>query len=327
MNMSQKPFEPYHDTPPNLLIDQQESLLAMPMEKKSYEALKSYLPLNSVDDTQCTLRNPQRLVRIMVLFPLLIAVLLIFHHNVVDFLVQKKDDDVNILRWVKIIREEYGEDFYLRKDLPNKIESARFIGNDKTVSFWKYLYYRYNYFHASTKILIQDFFLFGTLLAFSLVLIYTCFFWRLQAPIFIDRNRQLFFSWYKGKVYAARYSQVGISYQAGPGKITQVMGLAMYTLNNDNSLIYKPFQLCLAYLSFWGFNSKLQQDEAHAFIIKYLIKGKDAVAATDYKRFPALFLFKDKKPVNFDEQMERILMELDKRDNEKTSNTNERENK
>ncbi|MBD2790255.1 hypothetical protein ID858_17325, partial [Xenorhabdus sp. DI] len=39
----------------------------------------------------------------------------------------------------------------------------------------------------------------------------------------------------------------------------------------------------------------------------------------DYKRFPALFLFKDKKPTDFDEQLGRILAELDKRDGEKTN--------
>jgi hypothetical protein len=315
MNTSKKLFEPFHDTPITLLIDQQESLLAMPLERKSYEALQSYLPLNSIDDNQCTLRSPQQFARIIVLFPMLIAVLLIFHYNIASFIDQKERNEANILEWVEIVREKYGENFYLRKDLPSEIESARFIGSDKAVSFWKYLCYRYNYFHASTRFLIEDFFLFGTLLAFSLVLIYACFFWRLQAPIFIDRNRQLFFSWFKGKVYAAHYSQAGISYQAGPGKITQIMGLAMYTLNSDNILTHRSFQLCLTYLSFWGFNSKLQQDEAHAFIVKYLIQGKDAVAATDYKRFPALFLFKDKKPADFDQQMAKILSALDEKFN------------
>ncbi|OTA20892.1 hypothetical protein Xbed_01151 [Xenorhabdus beddingii] len=77
--------------------------------------------------------------------------------------------------------------------------------------------------------------------------------------------------------------------------------------------------MCLSYVSMWGFNTKLRQDEAHAFIVKYLLQGKDAVAATDYKRFPALFLFKDKKPADFDQQLELILAELDKH------NSNEQE--
>ncbi|MBD2795875.1 hypothetical protein ID856_04895, partial [Xenorhabdus sp. 18] len=291
MSLSKKLFAPCYDETPIPLIEQQESLLAMPLEKKSYEALQSYLPLNSIDDKQCTLRNPQRLVRFMVLFPLFIAVLFIFHNKIADFIEQRVNDEISLLNWVELVRKKHGDDFYLRNDLPKHMEDARLVGNDKNISFWKYLYYRYNYLHASTQILIEDFFLFGSLLTFTLVLIYACFFWRLQAPIYIDQNQKLFFSWYKGKVYAARYSQVGVSYQAGPGKITQVMGLAMYTLNSDNMLIHRPFQLCLAYFSFWGFNTKLQQNEAHAFIVKYLLQGKDAVAATDYKRFPALFLF------------------------------------
>ncbi|MDX7998580.1 hypothetical protein FE394_05090 [Xenorhabdus sp. Reich] len=319
--MSNESDHSLHNVTPTLLIDQQGSLLAMPLVKKSYEALQSYLPLNSIDDNQCTLRNTQRFTRIIVLFPILILTLLFFHNSIADFIEQRKHDEAYIQKWIILVQKEYGEEFYLRKDLPEYMENARFIGNDKTISFWKYLYYRYNYFHASTKLLITDFLQFSFLLAFSLYLIHRCVFWKLQAPIFIDRKRQLFFSWYKGKVYAARYSQVGVSNLADPMKIVHLMGLAMYTLDDNNSLTRRAFQMFLSYGSVWGFNTKLRQDEAHAFIVKYLLQGKDAVAATDYKRFPALFLFRDKKPADFDDQLESILAELDKRDIEKISKT------
>ncbi|WP_340616206.1 hypothetical protein [Xenorhabdus entomophaga] len=327
MNHPQKITTTLHDVTPTRLIDQQESLLAMPLVKKSYEALQSYLPLHSIDDNQCTLRNTQRFTRTIVLFPLLILMLLFFHNNISDFIDQRKHDEAFILKWIELVRKEYGEEFYLRKDLPDNMEDVLFIGNDKTISFWKYLYYRYNYFHASTKLLITDFLQFSFLLAFSLYLIQRCFFWKLQAPLFIDRDHQLFFSWHKGKVYAARYSQVGISNQTDPMKIVHLMGLALYTLDNNNTLARRAFQMCLSYGSLWGFNTKLRQDEAHAFIVKYLVLGKDSVAATNYKRFPALFLFKDKKPADFEEQLERILTELDQRDSEKINNKDGQRNK
>ncbi|WP_340616205.1 hypothetical protein [Xenorhabdus entomophaga] len=307
--------------------NQQESLLVMPLVKKSYEALQSYLPLHSIDDNQCALRNTQRFARTIVFFPLLICMIMFFHHHISNFIEERKNDEANILKWVQIVREEYGEDFYLRKDIPDNIENARFIGNDKIIPLWKYLYYRYNYYYASTKFLITDFLLLSFLLASSIYLIHRCFFWKLQAPFFIDRDRQLFFSWHKGKVYAARYSQAGISNQTDPMKIVHLMGLALYTLDDNNTLARRAFQMCLSYGSLWGFNTKLRQDEAHAFIVKYLVLGKDAVAATDYKRFPALFLFKDKKPTDFEEQLERILTELDQRDSEKINNTNGQRNK
>ncbi|MEQ1963934.1 hypothetical protein ABLB69_12340 [Xenorhabdus khoisanae] len=317
MSLSKKLCYSIHDMTPTPLIDQQETLLAIPLVKKSYEALQSYLPLHSIDDNQCVLRNTQRFARTIVFFPILIGILMIFYNSISDFLEQRKHNEAYILKWVEHVREKYGENFYLRKDLPDHMEDVIFIGNDKTISFWKYLYYRYNYFHASTKFLITDFLQFSFLLAFSLYLIHRCFFWRLQAPLFIDRNRQLFFSWYKGKVYAARYSQVGISNQTEPMKIVHLMGLALYTLDDNNTLARRVFQMFLSYGSLWGFNTKLRQDEAHAFIVKYLVQGKDSVAATDYKRFPALFLLKDKKPTDFDQQLERILAALDKQDSEK----------
>ncbi|MDC9614672.1 hypothetical protein PSI19_12510 [Xenorhabdus khoisanae] len=317
MDHSQKITATLHDVTPTPLIDQQESLLSTPMVKKSYEALQSYLPLHSIDDNQCALRNTQRLARIVVFFPLLIGILFTFHYSIVDFIKQREIGEANLLKWVELVRKKYGDEFYLHSDLPQHMEDARLVGNDKNISFWKYLYYRYNYYHASTKFLITDFLHFSFLLAFSLYLIHRCFFWKLQAPLFIDRDRQLFFSWHKGKVYAARYSQVGISNQTDPMKIVHLMGLALYTLDDNNTLARRAFQMCLSYGSLWGFNTKLRQDEAHAFIVKYLVLGKDAVAATDYKRFPALFLFKDKKPTDFDEQLEHILAALDKQDSEK----------
>ncbi|PHM50797.1 hypothetical protein [Xenorhabdus miraniensis] len=317
MNHSQRITTTLHDVTPTPLIDQQEPLLSTPMVKKSYEALQSYLPLHSIDDNQCALRNTQRFARVIVFFPLLICMVMFFHHHISNFIEERKNDEANILKWVQIVREEYGEDFYMRKDIPDNIENARFIGNDKIIPLWKYLYYRYNYYYASTKFLITDFLLLSFLLASSIYLIHRCFFWKLQAPLFIDRNRQLFFSWYKGKVYAARYSQVGISNQTDPMKIVHLMGLALYTLDDNNTLARRAFQMCLSYGSLWGFNTKLRQDEAHAFIVKYLVQGKDAVAATDYKRFPALFLRKDKKPADFDDQLEHILAALDKQDRAK----------
>ncbi|MBC8952260.1 hypothetical protein [Xenorhabdus sp. PB62.4] len=189
MSLPKKVTATLHDVIPTPLIDQQESLLAVPMVKKSYEALQNYLPLHSIDDKQCSLRNTQRLARIVVFFPLLISTLLIFYYCINSLIELKARSEVNILRTVNNVREEYGEDFYLRKDLPDHMESARFIGNDKTISFWKYLYYRYHYFHASTKFLITDFLHFSFLLVFSLYLIHRCFFWKLQAPLFIDRDR------------------------------------------------------------------------------------------------------------------------------------------
>ncbi|MBD2783806.1 hypothetical protein ID849_03820, partial [Xenorhabdus sp. 3] len=172
MNHSQKITTTLHDVTPTPLIDQQESLLAIPLVKKSYEALQSYLPLNSIDDNQCTMRNTQQIARTMVFLPLLIAVLLTFHYYIVDFTKQRERGEANLLEWVELVQKKYGDEFYLRSDLPKHMEDARLVGNDKSISFWKYLYYRYNYYHASTRILIEDFLLFGSLLACTLYLIH-----------------------------------------------------------------------------------------------------------------------------------------------------------
>ncbi|MCG3471116.1 hypothetical protein L7750_12135 [Xenorhabdus bovienii] len=307
MSWSKKLRYSIHDVTPTPLIDQQEDLIAIPLERKSQEDLKSYLPLNSIDDNQCTLHNQQRLARTILVFPMLIGMLLALYFSVQYFTEGRKDDESLIMEMVEIARKEFGNDFFLREKLPGYAEKLRAIGYDNSISFKKYLYFRYNYFENGVQTLINDIVHFGLLISVSLLFIYLCFFYPLSPPIFIDRKRQLLFSWHRGKVYAARYPQVGISLFGSTG--IKAMGLALYTLNGHNSLARRAFQPCLSVLA--GMITKKQQDEVLAFIIKYLLQGKDAVAATNFTRFPVLLWRRDKKSADFDAQLTRILAALD----------------
>ncbi|KMJ45003.1 hypothetical protein AB204_11335 [Xenorhabdus khoisanae] len=308
MSLSKKLRYSIHDVTPTPLIDQQEALLALPLEKKSQEDLKSFLPLHSIDDNQCTLRNQQRLARAMIVLPMLIGMLLALYVSVQNFIEYRKGNEKFIMNMVETARKELGNDFFLREDLPKYAEKLRAIGYDKHISFKKYMYFRYNYFKNGVQTFISDIVHFGLLTGFSLLFIYLCFFYPLSPPIFIDRKRQLVFSWHRGKVYAARYPQVGISLFGGAGM--KAMGLALYTLNGHNSLARRAFQPCISILA--GMVTKKDQNEVLAFTIKYLLEGKNSVAATDFGRFPVLFWRRDKKPTDFDAQLTRILAALDK---------------
>ncbi|MDX7998579.1 hypothetical protein FE394_05085 [Xenorhabdus sp. Reich] len=307
MSLTKKLRYSIHDVTPTPLIDQQGSLLAIPLEKKSQEDLKSYLPLHSIDDNQCALRNQQRLARAMLVLPMLIGMLLALYVSIQNFIEYRKGNEKFIMNMVEIARRELGNDFFLREKLPGYAEKLRAIGYDNHISFKKYMHFRYNYYKNGTRTFINDVVHFGLLTSLCLLFIYLCFFHPLSPPIFIDRKRQLLFSWHRGKVYAARYPHVGISLFGGAG--VKAMGLGLYTLDGHHSLARRAFQPCISILA--GIITKQQQDEVLAFTIKYLLEGKEAVAATNFARFPVLFWRRDKKPADFDAQLTRILARLD----------------
>ncbi len=187
--------------------------------------------------------------------------------------------------------KKYGDNFYLRNDLPDYMEGASYIGNDKDISLRKYLHYRYNFSEYGNDVFITDMIF---LLLYLLIIppfVWAMFFLRRQAPLIIDRERQIFYTWYKGKAYAARYPQVGMAEK------TNILFLKVYGLDENNQLIGRGFIPNVSSYSFAFLSSGNDKGLALAFIVKFLLNGKEAVSKVDYKRRePLIWWSKDKRP-------------------------------
>ncbi|MBS9424686.1 hypothetical protein [Photorhabdus caribbeanensis] len=306
-NLLKKWFPTIHPLPAQRLVRWEKEILAAPPDIKDAETIKHVEILDYLDDKECHIRNPQRRFRSINLIPVTLGIISSLILNINGFIEDRKNDEAGIHQWVALVKKKYGEEFYLRNDLPDYMEDARYIGNDKEISLRKYLHYRYNYYLHSDSFLKIDI---GFLLLYLLVIppfVYCIFFWSRQAPLIIDRERQIFYTWHKGKAYAARYPQLGMLEK------TNILYLKVYGLDENNNLIERVFIPNVSSYTFAFLSSGNDKALAVAFMVKFLLNGKEAVSKVDYKRRePLIWWSKDKRPADLDAQIPLILAELDR---------------
>ncbi|MBS9424685.1 hypothetical protein [Photorhabdus caribbeanensis] len=306
-NLLKKWFPTIHPLPAQRLARWEKEILSVPPDIKDAETIKHVEILDYLDDKECHIRNPQRRFRSINLIPVTLGIISSLILNINGFIEDRKNDEKAIHRWVNLVKKEYGDAFYLRNDLPDYMENARYIGNDKEISLKKYLHYRYTFYPSSTRLLIIDI---SFLLLYLLIIppfVYCIFFWQSQAPLIIDRERQIFYTWYKGKAYAARYPQLGMVEKAN------ILYFKVYGLDENNQLIGRGFIPNVSSYTFAFLSSGNDKALAVAFMVKFLLNGKEAVSKVDYKRRESLIWWsKDKRPADLEAQIPLILAELDR---------------
>ncbi|MBD2779526.1 hypothetical protein [Xenorhabdus szentirmaii] len=212
------------------------------------------------------------------------------------------------LEGVGYARKDHGEYFYLNPKLPEYQKKYEYIAHDKSISFFKYWHIRYSkdIFYSKERTresLIIDGGFFSLYLFFIIASLYFLFRVRNIPPFIIDRKRQIFYTWHKGKVYAANYSQLEVYNSAGN------LGLKTCGYDKNNNLIsyfYSP--------KFPGFfDKRVGKDYLLAFVAKYFLQGKGAVSSVDYKRRKPFFRLREEpKPVDWELQVEKILAEVER---------------
>ncbi|MDC9622294.1 hypothetical protein PSI22_11780 [Xenorhabdus sp. XENO-7] len=263
--------------------------------------------LDEINSKECHFRHNLIRARKEVIVPVMIGFMLGFGFFINDFVKGWKANERNFLWSVQNAKKYYGEQFNLNPNAPAYTKSLRVITNDKEVSLLKYLYIRYSkdsYYgeERARRYLIIDasfglFFLSANILIISIFL-------RLRKPanFIIDHERQLFYTWKKGKVYVSRYKELGVAFA------NNILHFKCYGLNEKNELTYQFF---IPYLSL--FNSDEDKVYIFAFMSKYLLQGKEAVSSVDFKRQERLPWFRKQiKPTDWETQITAILAELDR---------------
>ncbi|MBS9431472.1 hypothetical protein [Photorhabdus hainanensis] len=306
-NILKKWFPTIHPLPAQRLVRWEKEILAVPPDIRDTETIKHVEILDYLDNKECHVHNTQRRARSITLIPVTLGIISSLVLNVNDFIESRKKNEIGIHRWVNLVKEEYGDKFYLRNDLPDYMEGARYIGNDKEISLRKYLHYRYNFYEYSNDIFITDMVFLLLYLIIIPPFVWGIFFSQRQAPLIINRERQIFYTWYKGKAYVARYPQVGMAEK------TNILFLKVYGLDENNQLIGRGFIPNVSSYSFAFLSSGNDKALAVAFMVKFLLNGKEAVSKVDYKRRePIIWWSKDKRPADLEAQIPLILAELDR---------------
>ncbi|WP_145956963.1 hypothetical protein, partial [Xenorhabdus miraniensis] len=179
------------------------------------EQIKTEGFIDSIDDKKCEIRYGRSHYREKILLVSLAGFLLGFCFFIDDCISTWKADEKFNLLIVSNIKERYGEDFYLNPKLPDDFKVYEYIADAKNISFPQYFHMRYTDSGFYNKSRVRNYLLLdGGFFLFSITMI-LIHLWVLSLirkipPLVIDREKQLFYTWRKGRMYVARYSQVDV---------------------------------------------------------------------------------------------------------------------
>ncbi|PHM48523.1 hypothetical protein [Xenorhabdus miraniensis] len=276
------------------------------------EQLENEGTVELINDENCVIINETNNYRNNIIIPALIGFLLGFCFFINDYINDWKGNEKFYLEMVTIAKERYGNEFYLNPKLPEYFKKYEYISHSKNISILQYFHIRYTdsgFYKKSTvryDLLLDGGFFLLFLTANSFFL-YLLFFSRKLAPFVIDREKKIFYTWAKGKMYIARYTQLeAVHYK-------NVLLLRTYGFDENNNLLIHTFRPRIPNIH----NERIGKAYLLTFIAKYLIQGKEAVSSVDFQRqrtlFASLFILRQEpKPTDWESQIEDILVELDK---------------
>ncbi|AJR01314.1 hypothetical protein F652_3325 [Enterobacteriaceae bacterium bta3-1] len=286
----------------SLLFDDQDSLLIRHIKNKDIDSLSAMMYLQYIDYKICMFRSGLQMIRWIIFIPWFLGLLISATNFTSDFNESWVRNEADII---------YAIDNFDNVEYVNELKEI--IGDDKKLNFNEYLYYRYNEFAYGGEYLTGDI----VMVLFHTITIPLCFYaaflTKRKAPLALVRDRQLFMTWINGKAFVARYSQVGVV------ETPQAVSLILYGLDNKKNIIKTAFVLPTNPTII--LSSDQGRKNILAFITQYMLWGQSAVASTNYKRNMPFYLRKDKKPDDFEQQVDQILAVLDKLESPRELNT------
>ncbi|MDE9564557.1 hypothetical protein KKI93_10900 [Xenorhabdus bovienii] len=272
------------------------------------EKIKTEGFIELINNKKCEIRYGRSNYREKILLSSLSGFLLGFCFFINDFVNTWKVNEGFYLRAVTYAKRDYGEEFYLNPNIPDYVEKYKYIADAKSISFAQYFHIRYmdNDFYEKSRVrknLLLDggFFLFS--ITMILIHLWVLSLLRKISPLVIDRKKQLFYTWRKGRMYVARYSQVDVV------NLYDVLYLRVYGFDKNNKLMIYAFEPRIPNL----IDDIISKKYLLAFVAKYFIQGKESVSSVDFKRQSSIFsLCKNPKPTDWETQITAILAELDR---------------
>ncbi|MDE9460626.1 hypothetical protein [Xenorhabdus bovienii] len=276
------------------------------------EKIENERSIELISSKNCVIINEINNHRIHIIVPVLIGFLLGFCFFTKDFINAWEGNEEAYLDTVEYAKKVYGDEFYLNSKLPDHLKPYKYIADSKTISLPEYFYIRYmdNGFYKKSTVrgyLLLDGGFFLIFLTANFFLLYLLFFSRKLAPFVIDREKQIFYTWAKGKMYIARYAQL----EAVNSK--DELFFRTYGFDENNNLFIHNFKPRNPNVH----SSRIGKAYLLIFMAKYLIQGIESVSSVDFQRqrtlFASLFVLRQEpKPIDWETQIEDILVKLDK---------------
>ncbi|WP_369513317.1 hypothetical protein [Providencia manganoxydans] len=269
--------------------------------------------LETVDKQQCVLVNKDIRRRDAFAFPGfisgIIAFVMVFHFVFMDHYNQYVNFTDDVLRYEK----KYG-DLYVKN--PNDERIPSFVKNEYSLFFYQDKVTVLDYFNAYFNRYITltpylDIFLSSILLLIFILFIvvggYQSYFKKPRTLVF-DRDKNLVYTWHGGKVFVARYPEVGV------GKIGKMIAIQLFGFDkHKQSLVTELFFPNVYVYSVYHTSTDYHDQRFINFINTYMREGRDALIQSNYYREkPKVFFGKNPIPADFEQQIDAILVKLDK---------------
>ncbi|AJQ97931.1 hypothetical protein [Gynuella sunshinyii] len=258
-------------------------------------------------------------IRTLFLLPWLLGLCLTLYWQIDDLYEGWKNAEKLHIDYIKHRKETYGSDYFekLAERYPDLTPNDDIYNNlgDELNKYALSKYYRiengrmplktYFHYHYYETAAAERFRKGDTILAIFYAisipaLIIALLRFRRRAPIYFDREKQLVYTWQKGTVWAQYFDEL-IFYSSKHG-----MGIALYSYDHDKGLAFNSFAVTPsgnAYL-----NSENAYHTLMAYVTRFMLNGRESVSRSNWRGRQGWYLREDKKPKDFDEQLQSVLM-------------------
>ncbi len=297
---------------PNLLTDIASKLLNFTLM-----GTKPPSPIIEVNDNEIKIELNRLMIRHWGLPALFSTFIFLGYNYTNDFYQSWKGSERGTLSYIEYRKKKYGDDYF--QTTKNKVAVNRYkkIGDDLVLSFEEYLNnYRYNPERRGGSELGFDIFRISFLLLGLFVSVYFFIRFKRLAPLVIDREKKLLYTWRGGRVLAQRYDDM--QYLGNIQGLFVPLGVIPNRKRWGEKIISKdsvgwyPFRIMPdgnLYV-----NDMEKYEAILAYIVQFMEYGRDHVIPdqASWKSDKKDYLFyEDKKPVDFDEQLAEVLRRLE----------------
>ena len=287
-------------------------------------------PICEVSTNRLGVKTSHGNLRVMFWWPWLLGLSLTLYWNVDEFHSSWKSYERSALRRIESNIEQYGDDHYeyLAQKYPDpsyaewgsenyrlddELEKSRLQAFNRfengVIPLKTYMHYHYYVVPHGAKNLRIDIGLAIFYLISIPALLYTIIRTKRRAPLYLDRERRIFYTWRDGKVWAQVYDE--LIYGAN-----QTLDFILYTLDDENQVELKPYIITPSGHPFY--NSPAVIEKLMATLEQFMEYGIERIATREWQGRRGWHVYNDDKPEDFDEQLENILNAIEK------ENVNER---
>ncbi len=260
---------------------------------------KPVTPVGEVKSTSVGIRTSFGNIRFMFLLPWLVGACIALYWQVEDVYVTWKSQEESHLRYIRVGKEMYGDDYFSTTNNDVAIDRYNRIDQNGKMPFDEYLDIRYRDSIGATHRLAGDI-IFGSINVIAIIVLGVAILsFHRRSPLYFDRNKRIVYTWRKGRVWAQYYDEQWFyqNYQA--------MTFILYSFDRKGRFGQRNFVVMPTGNPFM--NGEVVYRPVLAFITQFMEKGRDAVFDRDWEGRRGWYLFEDKKPQDFDEQLETVL--------------------